>query len=141
VSLPRYLIDTSAFSRLVRDEVIAAPWRRDLSAGHLALCAITELEILFSARSKADRDAYLHLMRATLDWVVMPDTVFDRAAEVQAVLTDQGTHRSAGPVDLLVAAIAELHGLVLLHYDRNFLQISRASGQPLRWIAEPGTVD
>ena len=140
MSLPRYLVDTSAFGRLVRDEAIAAPWRRDLSAGHLAVCAITELEILFSARSKADRDAYLHLMRATFDWVVMPDRVFDRAAEVQAVLTDQGTHRSAGPVDLLVAAAAELHGLVLLHYDRDFLQVARATGQPLRWVAEPGTI-
>jgi predicted nucleic acid-binding protein len=40
-----------------------------------------------------------------------------------------------------VAAAAELHGLVLLHYDRDFLQIARATGQPLRWAAEPGTVD
>jgi predicted nucleic acid-binding protein len=141
VSLPRYLLDTSAFSSLVRDEATAAPWRRDLSAGHLAICAVTELEILFSARSKADRDSYLHLIRATFDWVVMPERVFDRAAEVQAVLTDQGTHRSAGPVDLLVAAAAELHGLVLLHYDRDFLQIARATGQRLRWVAEPGSVD
>ena len=141
MSLPRYLVDTSAFSRLVRDEAIAAPWRRDLSAGHLALCTLTELEILFSARSKADRDAYLQLIRATFDWVVMPDRVFDRAAEVQAALTDQGTHRSAGPVDLLVAAAAELHGLVLLHYDHDFLQVARATGQPLRLVAEPGTVD
>jgi len=27
-------------------------------------------------------------------------------------------HRSAGPVDLVVAATAELHGLTLLHHDR-----------------------
>jgi predicted nucleic acid-binding protein len=141
VSLPRYLVDTSAFSRLVRDEAVAVPWRRALSAGYLAICPVTELEILCSARSKADRDSYLPLLRATFDWVLMPDRVFNRAAEVQAVMTDHGTHRSAGPVDLLVAAAAELHGLVLLHYDRDFVQVARATGQPLRWVAEPGTVD
>ena len=141
MSIPRYLVDTSAFSRLVRDEATAAPWRRDLSAGHLAICAVTELEILFTARSKVDRDAYLHLMRATFDWVVMPERIFDRALEVQAALTDQGPHRSAGPVDLLVAVTAELHGLILLHYDRDFLQIARVTGQPVRWVAEPGTID
>jgi predicted nucleic acid-binding protein len=110
-------------------------------SNHLVICAVTELEILVSARSKADRDAYLHLMRASFDWAVMPERVFDRASEVQAVLTDQGTHRSAGPIDLLVAATAELHGLILLHHDRDFVLVARATGQPLRWVAEPGTVD
>jgi predicted nucleic acid-binding protein len=141
VTSSRYLLDTSAFGRLVSDDDAAAPWRPDISAGHLALCAVTELEMLFSARSKADRDAFLRFMRGSFDWVVMPDRVFDRAIEVQAAMADQGTHRSAGPVDLLLAATAEIHRLTLLHDDRDFLHIAGVTGQPVCWVAEPGSID
>ena len=137
----RYLVDTSAFGRLVRDEKIAEPWRRELSAGLLAMCPVTELEILYSARSVADRKAYLRLIRGTFDWVLMPDRVFERSMEVQEALTARGTHRSAGPIDLLLAATAELHGLTLMHYDADFVQIARVTGQPVMWVAEPGTID
>jgi predicted nucleic acid-binding protein len=68
----------------------------------------------------------------------MPDRMFERAAQVQAALTDLGTHRSAGAVDLLIAAAAELHGLTLLHYDRDFDQIVRVTGQRAQWLASPG---
>jgi predicted nucleic acid-binding protein len=80
-------------------------------------------------------------MRGTFDWVVMPDRVFDRAIDVQGALTDKGTHRSAGPVDLMLAATAELQGLTLLHYDRDFMQIAEVTGQPVCWVTEPGTID
>ena len=58
---------------------------------------------------------------------------FARARDVQGALTSQGQHRSAGPVDLAVAATAELHGLTLLHHDRDFDIIARITGQPVRW--------
>jgi predicted nucleic acid-binding protein len=47
--------------------------------------------------------------------------------------SSQGQHRSAGPVDLIVAATAELHGLTLLHHDRDFDVIARITGQSVRW--------
>jgi predicted nucleic acid-binding protein len=58
-----------------------------------------------------------------------------------AALTDRGSHRSADPVDLLTAAAADRHRLVLLHYDRDFVQVARATGQPVHWLAEPGSID
>jgi predicted nucleic acid-binding protein len=39
-------------------------------------------------------------------------------------------HRSAGPVDLAVAATAELHGRTLRHHDHDFRQIAGVTGQP-----------
>ena len=51
----------------------------------------------------------------------------------QEQLTAKGEHRSAGPVDLLVAA-AEEAGLTLLHHDRDFETIARTTGQPVRTI-------
>jgi predicted nucleic acid-binding protein len=52
---------------------------------------------------------------------------------VQGDLTAAGQHRSAGPVDLVVAATAELFGLTLLHHDRDFATIAGVTGQALRW--------
>lgn len=36
-------------------------------------------------------------------------------------------------MDLVVAATAELHGLTLLHHDRDFDVVAGVTGQPLRW--------
>jgi predicted nucleic acid-binding protein len=44
-------------------------------------------------------------------------------------LTVRGEHRSAGPVDLVVAACAELRGLTLVHSGKDFEVIARATGQ------------
>lgn len=49
-----------------------------------------------------------------------------------------GRHRSAGAVDLLVAAIAELQGLTMLHYDHDVETIASVTGQPTQWLAPPG---
>jgi len=38
-----------------------------------------------------------------------------------------------GPVDLVLAATAELFGLTLLQHDRDFDTIAGATGQALRW--------
>jgi predicted nucleic acid-binding protein len=134
----RFLTDTSALVRILRDDAVRARWEQQITAGTVAVCPIVELEVLYTARSKTDRDELLELFRAAFAWVVMPDRAFDRAAEVQAALTDLGAHRSAGAVDLLVAATAELHGLTLVHYDRDFDQILRATGQRAQWLAPPG---
>jgi predicted nucleic acid-binding protein len=44
-------------------------------------------------------------------------------------------------VDLLIAGLAEIHGFVLLHYDRHSEAIARVTGQPAQWLARPGTLD
>lgn len=118
-----------------------AGWEQQITAGLLAVCPIVELEVLYAARSKADREELLDLLGTAFVWVPVPDRAFTRAAEVQSALTARGTHRSAGVVDLLVAAAAELHGLTLLHYDHDFDQIATVTGQPVAWLAAPGSID
>lgn len=137
----RYLLDTSAVVRLLRDRSVGAAWEQQLTAGLLAVCPVVELELLYSARSKTHRDELAQLLETAFSSVPMPDAAFDRASQVQAALTDRGTHRSAGVVDLLVAGAAELHRLTLVHYDNDYLQIAAVTNQPLAWIAPPGTVD
>ncbi|MBT8227150.1 MAG: PIN domain nuclease [Dactylosporangium sp.] len=137
----RFLLDTSALVRLLRDPTVRARWEHQVTAGLVVVCPIVELEVLYTARSKADREELLELLAAAFGWVPMPERVFARAAEVQAALTARGTHRSAGAVDLLVAATAELYALVLVHYDHDFDQITPVTGQTATWLASPGSID
>lgn len=63
-----------------------------------------------------------------------------RAWDVQRELTEKGRHRSAGAVDLLVAATAELQGLTVLHYDDDFETIASVTGQSTQWLVAPGSL-
>jgi predicted nucleic acid-binding protein len=52
----------------------------------------------------------------------------------------QGFHRSVKVSDLLIAAVAERAGLILLHYDQDFERIAEVTGQPAQWIAPRGSL-
>ncbi|MFI5908777.1 PIN domain nuclease [Dactylosporangium sp. NPDC051541] len=136
----RFLVDTSALVRLARNHDVRARWQPHITAGVVGISPITELELLHSARSKTDREEWLELLNATFAWVPMPERVFVRAAEVQAAMTARGTHRSAGAVDLLLAATADLNGLTLVHYDHDFDEVVKTTGQSTVWLAPPGSI-
>jgi len=134
VSAARFLIDTSGLFRILQKEHRAA-WSDFLAAGVIAVCPVVELEFLFSARSLADRLHKQHLLREVFTWVPMSDRAYERAEEVQQQLTERGAHRSAGPVDLLIAATAERSGLIVLCDDRDYETVSAVTGQPVRRVA------
>lgn len=91
------------------------------------------------ARSAADRAQGIEDMRSVFGWVPVDDRAYDRAWRVEEALTRRGEHRSAGAVDLVVAATAELQGLTLLHRDRDFECIAAVTGQALQWYGpDPG---
>jgi predicted nucleic acid-binding protein len=135
VSPALYLIDTSGLFRILQSELRKA-WSDQLAAGVIAACPLVELEFLYSARSLADRLEKQRLMRDLLGWVPMPEGAYERAAEVQQLLTESGTHRSAGPVDLLIAAAAERQHLTVLCDDRDYLAVAAVTGQPVRLVAD-----
>lgn len=139
MSPAQYLIDTSALTWLMRADAEQYGWDRAAAAGLVAVCPITELEFFYSARSAADRDQAIDDMRMLFGWVPVDDRAYSRAWQVQDELTTRGQHRSAGAVDLVVAATAELQGLTLLHRDRDFECIAAVTGQALQWYGrEPG---
>jgi predicted nucleic acid-binding protein len=129
----QFLIDTSALARLMRPGAESFGWDQAVAAGLIAVCPITELEFFYSARSAKDREDTFASLRAAFGWVPAHDGAYARAWEVQGELTAAGLHRSAGPVDLVIAATAELFGLTLLHHDRDFAAIAGVTGQALRW--------
>ena len=130
-----YLIDTSGLFRILQSGLRKA-WSDHLAAGVIAICPIVELEFLFSAQSLADRLEKQQLLHDLLGWVPMPDRAYERAAEIQQLLTETGAHRSAGPVDLLIAATAERERLIVLCDDRNYQTIARVTGQPVRLVTD-----
>jgi predicted nucleic acid-binding protein len=129
----QFLMDTSALSRLMRPGAESFGWDQAVAAGLIAVCPITELEFFYSARSDPDREDTIENLRAAFCWVPVHDGAYARAWEVQGDLTSRGQHRSAGPVDLVIAATAELFGLTLLHHDGDFATIVGVTGQALRW--------
>jgi hypothetical protein len=134
VSAARFLIDTSGLFRILRKEHRAA-WADFMAAGVIAVCPVVELEFLSSARSLADRLHKQRLLREVFTWVPMSDRAYERADEVQQRLTERGSHRSAGPVALLIAATAERSGLIVLCDDRDYEAVSAVTGQPVRRVA------
>jgi predicted nucleic acid-binding protein len=134
VTAARFLIDTSGLFRILQKEHRAA-WSDFLSAGVIAVCPAVELEFLYSARSLADRLRKHRLLREVFTWVPMSDRAYERAEEVQQLLTERGAHRSAGPADLLIAATAERSGLIVLCDDRDYETVSAVTGQPVRRVA------
>jgi len=55
-------------------------------------------------------------------------------------LAAHGQHRAAGIPDLLIAAVAERAGLTIIHYDEDFDRIAGVTGQPVQWVAPPGSL-
>jgi predicted nucleic acid-binding protein len=130
-----YLIDTSGLFRILQAEHREA-WMDQMTAGVIATCPLVELEFLYSARSRVDRTEKRRMMEAVFGWVPMSDGAWERADEVQQALTERGQHRSAGPVDLLIAATAEEHRLILLCDDRDFEIVATVTGQPVRRVID-----
>ncbi len=65
----------------------------------------------------------------------------DRALEVMTDLASRNQHRGAKPADCVIAACAEVAGLVVLPYDEDFDRISAVTGQRTEWAARAGTLD
>jgi predicted nucleic acid-binding protein len=140
VAVARYLADTSALARLHRP-VVEAALGRLIEAGEVAICGPIELELLRSARGRREYDERRSDLRLGFEYLPAPDEVWQRASDVQAALALQGAHRAASIPDLLVAAVAERHGVTVLHYDADYELIAKVTGQPCEWVVPRGTAD
>ncbi len=139
VARATHLADTSAFGRFQRPEVREAAIPI-VASGRVALCAPVIYELGFSARNAADYDEIM-MRAAAFEVAPTSDGDLGRALAIQRQLARRGHHRAVSLVDMLVAAIAENRGLIVLHYDADFDLISDITGQPTEWIVERGTAD
>lgn len=124
-----WLIDTSAVSRIA-SSADATSWAERIDRGMVRIAVVTRLEIGYSARSGPDlRGALQRPPLASMPIEYQTPAIDNRAIEVQTLLADRGRHRAPSLPDLIVAATAELAGLVVLHLDKDFELIAEITGQ------------
>lgn len=108
------LIDKSAY---VRGELPVA------ATDELCLCAVTRLELLYSARGARDYEFLEDDLRAFRELRMDAET-FAVALGAQRELVAHGQHRLPIP-DLLIASCAQQHGADVLHVDRHYDTLAR----------------
>lgn len=84
----------------------------------LCTCAVTRLEVLYSARSQAEYREMEDELAALRNLRIDAET-FAAAAVAQRELAGRGGHRIPVP-DLLIAACAQQHGAGVLHIARHY---------------------
>ena len=126
-----WLIDKCALARLA-DSPDAAEWAARIERGLVRISTVTRLEVGYSARSGADlRAGFQRPPLAAMPVEYLTPAIEDRAVEVLTLLADRGQHRAPSIPDLLIAATAELAGLMVLHIDKDFEIIATVTGQPI----------
>jgi predicted nucleic acid-binding protein len=133
-----YLVDRSAWEQLRYSRDARQGFRRLAGGNELAVTPVVAAELLFSARNHQQLLAHRHRLER-LTWLESGNDVQERMLSVQQQLARVGKHRSVGIPDLMVAATAEAHRAVVLHYDSDFERIAEITGQPHEWIVPRGT--
>jgi predicted nucleic acid-binding protein len=137
--VPTFIADKSALTRRDSRPEVREVLEPLLVAGEVATCGIVDLELLYSASSRATYRALAEALRG-MPRVPVEEVGVKRALEVQAMLAERSQHRAVPLPDLLVAACAELAGLAVLHYDADFDRIAELTGQETQWIVPRGSV-
>jgi predicted nucleic acid-binding protein len=117
----RLLLDNSAWARIFDPSIPDARAKEiseEFGEERIVACLPFMLEAGYSARSAAGHDDLFDDL-ASLDFLPVSLEVERRALDVQAQLARVGHHRVA-PVDLLIAALADCHGVGVLHYDGDY---------------------
>jgi hypothetical protein len=135
------LLDNSAWVRLAAlPDERAAEIADAVEAGRIATCLPFLLEAGYSARSARGHDELVEQLSA-LPHFALDGAVERRALEAQRQLARVGHHRLP-PVDLLVAAVADRHGLGVLHYDGDYDVIAERTELDFDsvWVAPRGEI-
>ena len=126
-----WLIDKSALARLAASPD-AAEWASRIERGLVRITTVTRLEVGYSARSGAQlRSEFRQPPLASMPVEYLTPAIEDRAVEILALLADRGQHRAPSVPGLIIAAVAELADLTVLHLDKGFEVIAKITGQPV----------
>lgn len=130
-----WLIDKSALARLGAS-ADAGGWAERIQRGVVHIATVTLLEVGYSAREAADVDSGLRGPPvSSMPVEYLTPIAEDRAVDVLTLLAGRGHRRAPSVPDLIIAAIAETAGLVVLHNDKDFDLIADITGQPLERLA------
>jgi predicted nucleic acid-binding protein len=111
-----------------------------IDSGVVATTAVLDYEAFYSARSPGEFARLRDRRRSAYEYLPTNDEHWQAALEAQFRLALSSRHRSVGIADLLTAAIAEAHRLIVLHYDSDFDTAATVLDFQHRWVAKPGTL-
>jgi predicted nucleic acid-binding protein len=132
VPVIRFLVDTSAWARYP-DPTVGARLDELSAAGVAATCGLVELQLLDTVRDWQTYTTLAGLRRAAFPLLEVNDADLQRALEVQSLLVEHGEVAVAWPA-LVVAAVAERHGVTVLCCDPCFDVIVKITGQGVEGI-------
>jgi predicted nucleic acid-binding protein len=135
--IARYLVDTSVWARR-RQPGVAARVTPLIHAGVVATCSVLDAEALYTTRSPAEYEQVRADRRAAYEFLVTDQEAWDRALDVQRQLAARSMTRAVGIPDLLIAAVAELHRVTVLHHDADFDHIASITEQTTEWVVPRG---
>jgi predicted nucleic acid-binding protein len=137
------LLDNSAWARL--DQSSLSQHRTDeiadlLEQGRIATCLPFLLEAGYSARNGREHTTLMEELLA-LPQITIDDRAEGRAIDAQRQLARIGHHRIP-PVDVIVASIADIHQLGILHYDSDYDLLSEKTDLTFDsvWLADRGSL-
>jgi predicted nucleic acid-binding protein len=140
----RLLLDNSAWARIFDPSIPDARAKEisgEFGEERIVACLPFMLEAGYSARSgDGHNDLFDEL--ASLDFLPVSLEVERRALDAQAQLARVGHHRVA-PVDLLIAALADCHGVGVLHYDGDYDVLNEKTDLEFtsEWLMPRGSLD
>jgi predicted nucleic acid-binding protein len=120
-----YLLDTSGLVRLLRDPKLQTAWYDAVDAGAIASCYPQRTEFLYSARTGREYHEIAEMFADLYPDVAVPKNAGRWISAVQHRMAQDGEHRSASAVDLMIAATAAHHGLLVLHDDADYRTVAR----------------
>jgi predicted nucleic acid-binding protein len=121
----RYLIDSSALWRILRDSQLRAAWAVVISAGAVGSCHPQRVEFRRSARTVEEYGQMSEMFEALYPDAPLPKGAWRWIETAQYRLLRQGAHRALSAVDLMICATAAQHHLVVLHDDKDFATAAR----------------
>ena len=124
-SVIRYLLDSSALWRILRDAALRASWAEVVSLGVIGSCHPQRIEFGRSARTLDEYEQMSEMFDALYPDAAVPKGAWRWIETAQYRLLRHGAHRALSAVDLLICATAAHHDLVVLHDDSDFVTASR----------------
>jgi len=120
-----YLLDTSALVRLLSDSALQKAWYDAIDAGAIGSCYPQRAEFLYSARSAVEYDEIAEMFTDLYPDRSVPKNAGRWIDATQRRMARAGEHRSASPVDLMIASTGAHYGLVVLHDDTDYRTVAR----------------
>jgi predicted nucleic acid-binding protein len=121
----RYLLDSSALWRILRDAALRESWAEFVSLGVIGSCHPQRVEFRRSARTIDEYEQMSEMFDALYPDAAVPKSAWRWIESAQYRLLRLGAHRALSAVDLLICATAAHHDLVVLHDDSDFATAAR----------------